>query len=42
MRILFTGGSGKAGQYSIRYLLEQGHTILNLDQVIFDHPNVMT
>ncbi len=42
MRILFTGGSGKAGPYSIRYLLEQGHTILNLDQVIFDHPNVMT
>jgi len=42
MRILFTGGSGKAGQYSIRYLLEQGHIILNLDQVIFDHPNVMT
>jgi nucleoside-diphosphate-sugar epimerase len=42
MRILFTGGSGKAGKYSIRYLLEQGHTILNLDQVIFDHPNVMT
>ena len=42
MRILFTGGSGKAGQYSISYLLEQGHTILNLDQVIFDHPNVMT
>ena len=42
MRILFTGGSGKAGQYIIRYLLEQGHTILNLDQVIFDHPNVMT
>ncbi len=42
MRILFTGGSGKAGKYSIRYLLEQGHIILNLDQVIFDHPNVMT
>ena len=33
MRILFTGGAGKAGKHSINYLLEQGHSILNLDKV---------
>jgi len=31
MRILFTGGSGKAGKYVIAYLLEQGHKVLNVD-----------
>ena len=36
MPILFTGGSGKAELYNIHYLLKSGHTILNLDQVIFD------
>ncbi|KAG4429189.1 hypothetical protein IFR05_015323 [Cadophora sp. M221] len=30
-RIIVTGGSGKAGQYIIPYLLNQGHEILNLD-----------
>lgn len=30
-RIIFTGGSGKAGRHAIPYLLEQGHTVLNLD-----------
>ncbi|KAH6706373.1 hypothetical protein BKA61DRAFT_616351 [Leptodontidium sp. MPI-SDFR-AT-0119] len=30
-RIVITGGSGKAGQYIIPYLLNQGHEILNLD-----------
>jgi nucleoside-diphosphate-sugar epimerase len=42
MRILFTGGSGKAGKHSVAYLLEQGHSVLNLDQVNFDHPKVLT
>ena len=42
MRILFTGGSGKAGKHSITYLLEQGHSILNLDKVHLDNPNVLT
>lgn len=32
-RIIVTGGSGKAGQYVIAYLLEQGHQVLNLDLV---------
>lgn len=30
-RILFTGGSGKAGKYAVRYLLDQGHRVLNVD-----------
>jgi nucleoside-diphosphate-sugar epimerase len=30
-RIVFTGGSGKAGRHCIAYLLSQGHQILNLD-----------
>ncbi len=31
MRILFTGGSGKAGRHVVAHLVEQGHRILNLD-----------
>jgi nucleoside-diphosphate-sugar epimerase len=31
MRILFTGGSGKAGRHVIAYLVAQGHTVLNVD-----------
>lgn len=31
MRILFTGGSGKAGRHVIPYLLNQGHQVLNVD-----------
>ncbi len=32
MRILFTGGSGKAGRHVLPYLRDQGHRILNLDR----------
>jgi nucleoside-diphosphate-sugar epimerase len=39
-RILFTGGSGKAGKHVIPYLLAQGHQVLNLDLVPLDHPGV--
>ncbi len=39
-RILFTGGSGKAGRYVIPYLLDQGHRVLNVDLVPLDHPRV--
>lgn len=31
MRILFTGGSGKAGKHVIAYLIQQGHKVLNVD-----------
>ncbi|KAK4686502.1 hypothetical protein P7C73_g3614, partial [Tremellales sp. Uapishka_1] len=35
VRIVFTGGSGKAGQQCIPYLLSQGHQVLNLDLIDF-------
>ncbi|WP_116598628.1 NAD-dependent epimerase/dehydratase family protein [Primorskyibacter marinus] len=40
MRILFTGGSGKAGRHVIPYLLDRGHRVLNADLVPLDHPGV--
>lgn len=39
-RILFTGGSGKAGKHVVPYLLEQGHRVLNIDLVPLDYPGV--
>ena len=42
MRILFTGGSGKAGRHCIDYLLNQDHRLLNLDLVDLKHPQVLT
>nr|WP_272213491.1 NAD(P)-dependent oxidoreductase [Marinicella sp. W31]MDC2879449.1 NAD(P)-dependent oxidoreductase [Marinicella sp. W31] len=41
-RIVFTGGSGKAGREVIPYLLNKGHDILNLDLVALGHPQVNT
>jgi len=38
-RIVFTGGSGKAGRHVIPYLLSKGHKILNLDLVDFPDPS---
>ena len=40
MRILFTGGSGKAGKHAIAYLMEQGHRVLNVDRVPLDLPGL--
>lgn len=40
MRILFTGGSGKAGRHVIPYLLAQGHRVVNVDLTPLDHPGV--
>lgn len=31
MRLLFTGGTGKAGRHAIPYLLSKGHQVLNVD-----------
>ena len=44
MRIIFTGGSGKAGRHILPYLASKGHTILNLDRVKFptDDPKIYT
>ncbi|KAI9877662.1 MAG: hypothetical protein M1830_003181 [Pleopsidium flavum] len=41
-RIVFTGGSGKAGRHVIPYLLNQGHKVLNLDLVPLANPDVYT
>lgn len=41
-RIVFTGGSGKAGRHVVPYLLDQGHQVLNLDLVPLAHPGVTT
>lgn len=41
-RILFTGGSGKAGKHVVPYLVAQGHSVLNLDRAPLDHPGVLT
>ena len=40
MRILFTGGAGKAGRHAVPYLLAQGHSVLNVDLTPLDHPGV--
>ncbi|CAD6589610.1 MAG: hypothetical protein TREMPRED_005443 [Tremellales sp. Tagirdzhanova-0007] len=40
VRIVFTGGSGKAGRHVIPYLVSQGHEILNLDLVDFPDPSL--
>ncbi len=39
-RLLFTGGSGKAGKHVIHYLLDQGYKVLNVDLTPLDHPGV--
>jgi nucleoside-diphosphate-sugar epimerase len=41
-RIIFTGGSGKAGRHVVQYLVEQGYKVLNLDTKPLDNPNVRT
>lgn len=40
MRVLFTGGSGKAGRHVVPYLVEKGHRVLNFDRVALGHPAV--
>ena len=40
MRILFTGGSGKAGHHVVAGLLDAGHRVVNADLVPLDHPGV--
>ncbi len=42
MRILFTGGTGKAGRHVMPWLAGQGHTIINLDLQNFAHPGIYT
>ncbi|AJY50341.1 MULTISPECIES: NAD(P)-dependent oxidoreductase [Halomonadaceae] len=42
MRLLFTGGSGKAGRHATAYLRDQGHRVTNLDWVTSDVPGITT
>lgn len=39
-RILFTGGSGKAGRHVIPWLIEKGYEVHNIDLVPLDSPGV--
>ncbi len=40
MRILFTGGTGKAGRHVVPYLQSKGHKILNVDLLPLNAPGV--
>lgn len=40
MRILFTGGAGKAGRHVVSHLIGQGHQVTNLDLQPLDAPGV--
>lgn len=39
-KIVFTGGSGKAGRHVIPYLLAHGHSVLNLDFAQFSEESI--
>jgi len=41
-RVVFTGGSGKAGKYAIEYLVNKGYDVLNVDKVPLNNPKVHT
>ena len=38
MRVLITGGSGKAGRHVCRYLVGKGHRVVNVDLTKLDEP----
>lgn len=40
MRVLFTGGSGKAGRHVVPYLTGRGHRVVNVDLTPLDLPGV--
>lgn len=41
-RIVFTGGSGKAGRHVVPWLVAKGHTVMNVDLKPLDVPGVNT
>jgi len=41
-RVVFTGGTGKAGRHAVPYLLSKGYDVLNLDLKPLDVPGVNT
>ncbi len=41
-RIVFTGGTGKAGRHVVPYLVQKGHKVLNVDLKPLPYPSVNT
>jgi nucleoside-diphosphate-sugar epimerase len=41
-RVVFTGGTGKAGRHVVPYLVDHGYEVLNLDLLPLDDPRVNT
>ncbi len=41
-RVVFTGGTGKAGRHAVPHLMAKGHTLLNVDLKPLDHPGINT
>lgn len=41
-RIIFTGGTGKAGRHVVKHLVEHGYQVMNLDLKPLDNPAVRT
>ena len=39
-RVMFTGGSGKAGRHVVQHLVEHGYQVLNLDGRTRPNPRV--
>lgn len=41
-RVIFTGGSGKAGKHAVQHLVDHGYQVLNLDTKPLANPKVRT
>src|SRR3954454_3995839 len=41
-RVVFTGGTGKAGRHAVPHLMAKGYELLNVDLKPFDHPGINT
>ena len=41
-RVVFTGGTGKAGRHVLPHLKSRGYDLLNVDLKPFDHPGIST
>jgi nucleoside-diphosphate-sugar epimerase len=41
-RVVFTGGTGKAGRHVLPHLIGKGYELLNVDLKPFDHPGIHT
>src|SRR6266850_1249716 len=41
-RVVFTGGTGKAGRHVLPHLKSKGYDLLNVDLKPFDHPGINT